>query len=781
MSVTLAVFFFIFSFVIIVVSRGIEIYFNFSAQQETVVSEQHFIAQEAASAVKNFIQEKFSLLAATVRISGLSAADQENRKLALEKLLGFEPAFRRLWLFDASGLQLARVSRLSDLIPNQLIERAVGELFSSNIQGKTYISGSVYIDEETSEPLMIIAVPVKDIFGDFKGILAAETNLKFMWDLVSKIKVGEKGLAYVVDKQGNLIAFGDISRVLKGENLVQLHEVNEFVGNNSELAAKSEADINIGILGNYVVSSFVPLDEPDWAVMVELPVFEAYQSVIRVLTNAGIIMLITIAVVIFAGIFLSKRVTRPIINLRDAAREISKGKFDTKIEIESKDEIGELAADFNIMAVRLSAYTGELESKVAERTEEINKKVKELVEANVNLEETKVAMLNLIEDARLLGEELRKERDRVNAIITSMGEGLIVVDKEGRITYSNPAAGKLLGVSQDKIKGQYIDKIIPLYAKPEGKEVISLPDRPITKAIRTGKVVISTIADDFYFESSSGRRFAVMIVATPFLFGGKEIFGAVTIFRDITAEKQLDDAKTSFISVSSHQLRTPLTSIRWFSEMLMAGDAGPITPEQKHFVERIYEGTDRMIALVNLFLQIARVEAGRVKIEPMPIDFKVVTQGVLATLKTFFDEKEQKVVIRSEPEKLPLIPMDQEIIWQVIQNLLTNANRYSPPKSEISVSIVKKGEVLEYSVKNEGIGIPKNQQSRIFQKFFRAENALKYVPTGSGLGLSLVKLLVEGWSGKIWFESEENKGATFYFTVPVAGTKAKEGEVRISV
>ena len=215
--------------------------------------------------------------------------------------------------------------------------------------------------------------------------------------------------------------------------------------------------------------------------------------------------------------------------------------------------------------------------------------------------------------------------------------------------------------------------------------------------------------------------------------------------------------------------------------MLINGDAGNLTEDQKHFVERIYEGTDRMIALVNLLLQIARVEAGRVKIEPMPVDLKTTTQGVLVTLKAMVEKKHQKIEITTDPQPFPTILLDQEVIWQVIQNLLSNALRYSDEASTILVSIVKKDEFVEYSVKDTGIGIPEHEKPRIFNRFFRAENALKKVPEGSGLGLSLVKLLVNNWGGKIWFESEEGKGTTFHVTIPLEGMKPKEGEVKLAV
>jgi len=340
----------------------------------------------------------------------------------------------------------------------------------------------------------------------------------------------------------------------------------------------------------------------------------------------------------------------------------------------------------------------------------------------------------------------------------------------------NPAAEKLLEVSSSEAVGKKWSDTVKTY---EGKTEISFEERSAVKALKENKVIVTDLEDDHYYLTSSGRKFPISSTTAPLTSNG--VKGIVKVFKDISFLKQLDEAKTGFISIASHQLRTPLTSMRWFSEMLIGGDAGKITEEQKHFVERIYQGTDRMIALVNMLLQIARVEAGRVKIEPVPIDLKATTQGVILTLKTILEQKGQVVEIKSEPESFPVIQMDQEVIWQVIQNILTNASRYSPEKSTIYVNIIKKGDFVEYSVKDTGIGIPKAYQARIFEKFFRAENALKMVPEGSGLGLSLVKMLVEGWGGKIWFETEEGKGTTFYFTIPFAGMKARAGEVNLTV
>lgn len=489
---------------------------------------------------------------------------------------------------------------------------------------------------------------------------------------------------------------------------------------------------------------------------------------ILLLSGAGAVIIFSLTTFLFA----------PIEKLTRVVKEIGEGNFERKVDVESRDEVGQLAQTFNQMTDQLKVYTSGLEEKIKERTKELDEKVGALKLASQNMEESKAAMLNLLEDARALEIELKEEKDRATAVVTSMGEGLIVIDKKYKVISVNPQAARLLGVAADNPLNKPITALFSLF---KGKAELPFKDSPFVQIFQSAQAeaIVLDLEEDIYFNLVSGRRFPVAMTVTP--LKGNGITGAIIVFRDISVLKQLDDSKSSFISVSSHQLRTPLTSMRWFSEMLISGDAGPITEEQKHFVERIYQGTDRMIALVNLLLQIARVEAGRVKIEPVPIDLKVTTQGVLLTLKANFEKKAQIVEIKSEPEPFPIIKMDQEIVWQVIQNLLSNASRYSPEKATIGVNIIKKGNFAQYSVKDSGIGIPKAQQARLFEKFFRAENALKMVPEGSGLGLSLVKMLVEGWGGKIWYETEEGKGSTFFFTVPLSGMKAQVGEVTLAV
>ena len=355
LTVSLAIALLTLSAVVLLLFGSLDMYFNFQNQRRVIASQQQSIAQGAASTVKIFIQEKFTTLETALNISNLARARQEEQKLVLEKLLGLEPAFRQLVLLSVQGQELQQVSRLSKVASGKLTEQVESEILSELSQGKDYFS-PVFIDEITSEPMVIIGVPVTNIFGDFKGTLIAEVNLKFMWDVVDNLKIGENGLAYVVDKHGNLIAFGDISRVLRGDSLIQLQEVNEFV-NGDELTHESTANISKGIQGTYVVANHAHLGTPDWAVVVELPVLEAYETVTTALGLSVLVMLLGFVLAIVAGIYLSKRITNPIITLRDATRRIGKGNLDTKIEVQSKDEIGELAISFNQMIENLNKIT----------------------------------------------------------------------------------------------------------------------------------------------------------------------------------------------------------------------------------------------------------------------------------------------------------------------------------------------------------------------------------------------------------------------------------------
>ncbi|MBI5306217.1 PAS domain-containing protein [Candidatus Wolfebacteria bacterium] len=379
-----------------------------------------------------------------------------------------------------------------------------------------------------------------------------------------------------------------------------------------------------------------------------------------------------------------------------------------------------------------------------------------LAEQNVQLESTETAMLNLLEDSQELEE-------RMSAIVSSMGEGLIVIDSDLKIILINSTAEKLLEISLEKAVGRKIIEIVSLL---KGQEKVIVENLPVVKTLKTGEIVNIDLVDNYYYQLASGKKFPVILTDTPLI--GNGITGAVVVFKDATNEKKLDESRSSFISIASHQLRSPLTIVRWYTEMLRDGDIGQLNDEQKKFLSQIYDSVLKLNDTINTLLFLARVESKQIKIAPSKFNILQFTQAVIDGFKLLTEEKKLNLTVDANVESKDLdIFINQSFLDQVVANLLSNAIRYTKEKGNIRIKIERRDKEIAYSVQDDGIGIPENQKNRIFEKFFRAENAKEKVADGNGLGLVLAKNLVELWGGKIWFESEENKGTKFYFTIPI--------------
>ncbi len=232
--------------------------------------------------------------------------------------------------------------------------------------------------------------------------------------------------------------------------------------------------------------------------------------------------------------------------------------------------------------------------------------------------------------------------------------------------------------------------------------------------------------------------------------------------------RNLDEVKSGFISVVAHQLRTPLSGIKWTLNLLQNGDLGPLSPEQKKFLVKAYESNDRMIGLVNDLLGADRIDSGKARYTLVPMNIAEAIESVLYEVAPQAQARELSVEFKKSTEPFPFVTGDPERIRAVLQNLLENAVKYSRPQGAIAVTLVSTDKAMALvSIKDNGIGIPKDEQEHIFSRFFRAKNAVKVETDGSGLGLYIAKAIIERHGGKIWFSTEE-RGTTFFFTLPLA-------------
>lgn len=470
---------------------------------------------------------------------------------------------------------------------------------------------------------------------------------------------------------------------------------------------------------------------------------------------------------ILGSILFSRFFFKNLAIIRRAAVEIKGGNFNVRATVNASDETGELATVFNAMldtVEKTNKNIKQAEENVRGKALLLEESIKEHEQQEILLDESKKATLNLLEDMIQTKEKLEVEGYRLQTILSSVGDGLVLIDEQYRISLVNPKAEEFLGFTHKELLGKDLRTVIKLFKKK--KEEMPPAVWPIEEMFtKRSPVSVGMEAELSLATERHITQIPIALSAAP-LGGG--LAGAVIILRDVTEDRALDDAKSGFISVASHQLRTPLTTIRWYSEMLLSEDAGKLSPAQQDFLKEVHSGAERLYQTIDLLLGISRVESGRVKTEKIPIDLAVFTEDIAKEMRPSIDEK--KLTFTITPLPVPVVvSLDSLMLRQVVLNLISNAIRYTNEGGMIEVrwKASDDGNDIVYEVRDDGIGIPRAQQSRIFTKFFRAENALVKVPDGSGLGLALVKDLVESWGGRVWFETEEGKGTTFYFTIPL--------------
>ncbi len=363
-------------------------------------------------------------------------------------------------------------------------------------------------------------------------------------------------------------------------------------------------------------------------------------------------------------------------------------------------------------------------------------------------------------------------QDQLNAILSSMAEGLIAVDRSEKIILMNQAAGIMLRLAPQAAVGKDIREVFVL-ERGNSSTVREALAPPVSRAMAEKNIISFSLRDDLQLKNSAGVSFPVAMMVAPLLVAG-EVDGAIVIFRDVARDKEVDRAKTEFVSLASHQLKTPLSAINWYAETMLEQEIGKLNRKQKEYLENLYNSNRRMIELVNSLLNVSRIDLGTFAIEPKPTDLRELADSVVAELAPILAEKRIDLS-KLYATGLPILSVDPKLTRIVFQNYLSNAVKYTPPAGTIAVELSRVGEEIVWRVADSGFGIPASDQHKIFTKLFRAENIRDQEADGTGLGLYIVKSIMEAVGGRVWFESLEGQGSTFYAAFPLTGMPARSG------
>jgi signal transduction histidine kinase len=404
---------------------------------------------------------------------------------------------------------------------------------------------------------------------------------------------------------------------------------------------------------------------------------------------------------------------------------------------------------FYLIVSIYSSYGAELlisrEKSLAEKTDLLDKKSKLLIKR-----EKKLFQINTL---------LSEERNKIFSIISNITDPIIFIDVKGSISLFNKAAKDIL---------EFDDKVI-------GKKVVKKDNYSINnfKGLIKSDFEIKKIVDDngdiideeMTLDYHGQQKFYKVISATV-NDKDKIIYGHLKIFYDLTRERAIDKMKSEFISIAAHQLRTPLSAIKWVIKMILDGDTGKLNAEQEELLTKGYKGNERIIELVNDLLNVSRIEEGRFGYNFKKDSFEEVFNNVLEDIENIAKNGKVKLIV-NRPKNIPKVYMDKERLALVLQNLVENAIKYTPENGKVELSVIVEEKMLRVIVKDNGVGVPEIEKSKLFSKFFRASNVMRMQTEGSGLGLFIAKNIIEKHGGQIKLKSQEGKGTEINFTLPL--------------
>ena len=739
------------------------------------------IAALVAARIEAFVNQKIERLNDWAVTMSLHPIGSEEQELRATLLLKNDQTFTEVSILDLKGREVVKISGRKVYMPGERFDQSGSPKFQKAVDGDTYVS-PVYTSDK-AEPYVTIALPLKGAHRDIIGVLTAETNLKFLWEVIGNIHFGVGGYAYLVDKQGNLIAHKDPSMVLRRTDLSRIQEVQEFIAN-PDLPDPTPTNDGLGILGKPVLSTYAPVRKFNWAVVLEEPVDMALADVKMIRHFALLLLAIALSGGAAVIVWAANKITRPIQKLHSGVKIIRSGNLNHQVEISTGDEIQSLADEFNRMAQELQVSHSTLEEKVEQRTRELSALYDVTTTVNQSLElepvlqgviqkitgifgfdATRILLFNPQMNELHLAASYENRPDlwaQVSVIkrgqgitgrVADTGESMIFED-----TYNDPTYQQLSHSKANERVGLRFLAIFPIKAKASCVGALVCAGQSPRRLTANETKLLTSMAGQIGVAVENANLFAGMSDKSMAL-------------EKVNAELQeASRIKSEFMAAMSHELRTPLNIIMGNVELLRDRFFGAITESQKKSLTQITHHSEVLLKLINNVLTVTKIEAGKMHVDSNTIEVEEVVTNLKDYTEQLGRSGRVQVLWNVEPN-LPPLTTDAVKLEEILQNLIGNAYKFTPAgKIEIVVRNLKDKSRLEFAVADTGRGIEEKDLDRIFEEFHQLKEAHTGNFDGFGLGLNIVKKYLDLMEGDIRVDSQPGVGTTFTFTLPYSSS-----------
>ncbi len=750
---------------------GFQMWFFYKEHTASLIRIQRQQAEAVAIKIEQFLKEIESQLGWTTQLPWV-ASTLEQRRINSLRLLNQVPAITELTQIDPQGRERLHVSRLEMDVIDSRKDYSHDPIFTEAVANKRFYS-TVHFRND-SEPYLTLALA-----GSRRdtGVSVAEVNLKFIWDLISQIKVGKDGRAMVIDALGRLIAHPDISLVLRNIDLSGLRQVQVARAAFPDTSSGTVDDVR-DLQGRTVLSAHALITPVSWLVFVELPTNEAYAPLYATIRQMAFVLFGALMLAVLSGMVLARKMVVPIQALGAGAARIGKGDLSQNISIKTGDELEALADQFNDMAGKLRDSYADMEHKVQIRTQELAQSIDQLkalgevsqavnstldletvlttiVAKAVQLSGAEAGAVYVFDDSRS-SFSLRATYGMDQEIISALSEQHIGLDHP----HVSTAIADRRPIQIADLRNETPTSVNRILARAGYRALLVAPLLRPDKV--TGMLVVRRKEPGLF-----GR--ATVDLLTTFAAQSVLAIQNARLFSEIDEKsRQIEIAskhKSQFLANMSHELRTPLNAILGYTELILDNIYGPVPEKMRRVVDRVQVNGQHLLGLINEVLDLTKIEAGQLTLSISDYSMRDVIDSVFHVVESLAAEKQLK--LRTDvPSAIPPGRGDERRLAQVLLNLVGNAIKFTDSGEVVIAALTENGN-FTVSVRDTGPGISPQDQCKIFDEFQQAGTSEPQLRRGTGLGLSIAKRIIDVHGGRIWVNSIVGEGATFTFTIPI--------------